>query len=59
MILTECPEEHQKRDKMRIQLIRKKLKSLISKGSALEDAIMTVEKQLLLKMNKNKFLANE
>ena len=59
MILTECPEERQKRDKMRIQLIRKKLKSLISKGSALADAIMTVEKQLLLKMNKNKFLANE
>ena len=55
MILIECREEHQKRDKMRIQLIRKKLKSLISKGTQLGEAIMTVERQLLLKMNKNKF----
>jgi hypothetical protein len=55
MILIECAEERQKRDKMRIQLIRKKLKSLISKGTSLEEAIMTVEKQLILKMNKNKF----
>jgi hypothetical protein len=59
MILIECAEERQKRDKMRIQLIRKKLKSLISKGTSLEEAIMTVEKQLILKMNKNKFLTNE
>lgn len=59
MILIECPEERQKRDKMRIQLIRKKLKSLISKGTLLEEAIMIVERQLLLKMSKNKFQVNE
>lgn len=59
MILIECQEERQKRDKMRIQLIRKKLKSLISKGTALEEAIKTVERQLLVKINKNKFQVNE
>lgn len=59
MILIEHPEERQKRDKMRIQLIRKKLKSLISKGTSLVEAIMTVERQLLLKMNKNKFQGNQ
>ena len=59
MILIECQEERQKRDKMRIQLIRKKLKSVISKGTALEEAIKTVERQLLVKINTNKFQVNE